>query len=195
MRRAKIVGGTFAAMLLVSPGQAQPIVEGPNVFVFGGLFQDEFVWETAAFWRPHYEENVFVGAGYQNFFADLPANFHIGIEVGGGLRLGQVSSAEVWSGFVLKNAGLTLGDLTISPSATAGISVVTDTIGVETKRAGRQDRSVTALFYFAPEIAVSHTSLPGFEAFARIQHRSGGYGIIAEIDGSNAATLGFRAKL
>ena len=54
---------------------------------------------------------------------------------------------------------------------------------------------LAALFYFAPEIAVSHASLPGFEAFVRSQHRSGGYGIIAEIDGSNAAPVGFRSKL
>lgn len=194
MYRTQAIAG-LALMLLAAPAQAQPIVDGSNVFVFGGRFQDEYVWETAAFWSPHYEDNYFVGAGYQTFFADLPAGFHLGVEAGAGLRLGQRSSAEIWSGLVVKHDGLTFGDITISPAATAGISVVTDTIGVETERAGWQDRPVTALFYFGPEIAVSHASLPGVEAFARIQHRSGGYGVIAEIDGSNAATLGLRFKL
>ncbi|MDB5623510.1 MAG: hypothetical protein JWR39_2073, partial [Devosia sp.] len=126
--------------------------------------------------------------------ADLPANFHFGVEVGAAARLGEKSSAELWTGFVLKNEGLTLGNLAISPAVTAGLSLVSDPIGVEAERAAYIDSNVPVLFYLGPEIAVSHSKVPDLEVFARIQHRSGGYGVIAEIDGSNAATIGLRFK-
>ncbi|WP_172123300.1 MULTISPECIES: hypothetical protein [unclassified Devosia] len=195
MYRAKIGACIAVAALSAAPSYAGPITDGSNVFIFGGRFQDEWVWETAAFWRPHYEDNYFVGAGYQTFVADLPANFHFGLELGVGMRVGQEASAEIWTGVVLKNDGVTIGDVTISPAITGGISMVSDTIGVEKERAGWIDRNVPVLFYMGPEIAVSHADFPDLEMFARIHHRSGGYGVIAEIDGSNAATLGLRFKL
>lgn len=194
MDSIKLLGCYLLAALSVSPVQAEPITHGSNTFLFAGRFQDEWVWETAAFWRPHYEDNFFIGAGYQTFVADLPANFHFGVEVGAAARLGEKSSAELWTGFVLKNEGLTLGNLAISPAVTAGLSLVSDPIGVEAERAAYIDSNVPVLFYLGPEIAVSHSKVPDLEVFARIQHRSGGYGVIAEIDGSNAATIGLRFK-
>lgn len=195
MHLARATSLLLFALASAAPANADPIVDGSNVFFFAGRFQSEWVWETAAFWRDHYEPNSFMGAGYQTFFADLPANFHAGVELGAGLRLGSDVSTEVWGGFVLKNDGVTLGDFTLSPSITAGLSLVSDTVGVETQRAAAVGQNVSALFYLGPEIAVSHAALPGLEAFARIQHRSGGYGALADIDGSNAATVGVRFKL
>jgi hypothetical protein len=194
MYRAKFGALIALAALAATPSQAEPITDGSNVFIFAGRFQDEWVWETAAFWRPHYEDNYFVGAGYQTFVAELPANFHLGVELGVGLRVGAQASAEIWTGAVLKNDGVTIGDVTISPAITGGISMVSDTIGVETERAASIERNVPVLFYMGPEIALSHADFPDLELFARIHHRSGGYGVIAEIDGSNAATVGLRFK-
>jgi len=165
-----------------------------NLFVFGGAFQNEWVWETAAFWRDHYEDNAFFGIGYQNFFYDSDFGFKLGAELGVGARFGENFSTEVWGGVVLRGDGITFGDVTISPAITGGLSLVSDTIGVETERADNIGRDVPVLFYMGPELSIAHAALPDMEFLARIQHRSGGYGIIAEIDGSNAATMGVRFK-
>lgn len=195
MNPARVGIVLLAAVATMVPAKAEALTEGANAFFFAGRFHNEWVWETAAFWRDHYEDNYFIGAGYQNFLLELPANFHVGVELGAGLRLGAVSSTELWGGVVLKNEGFSVGGFTVAPAATAGISVVSDTIGVETERAGFTGEDVSTLFYLGPEIAVSHEAMPGMEFFTRIQHRSGGYGVLAHIDGSNAATLGIRFKL
>ncbi len=195
------VGLALTALLLIGPATAQetnapeaPPASDQNVFVFGGTFQEQWVWETALFWRDHYEDNFFAGVGYQNFLYHSDWGFKAGVELGAGLRMGSTASTEIWGGPVIRYDGLHIGDLNISPSVTAGLSLVTDTIGVETERAADIGSSVPILFYLGPEISFSLASNPNVELLARIHHRSGGYGTIAEIDGSNAATLGLRTK-
>ena len=195
----EIIAGILAAVIAAAPGAASAEVLAPtraapdqNVFVLGGPFQHEWVWETALFWREHYEENFFIGAGYQSFLYHSDFGLKAGLEIGAGLRAGAFSSAEVWAGLVARYDGLHLGNFNIFPSVTAGLSAVTDTIGVEARRAQGIGQSVPVLFYLGPEISISHADNPNVELTARIQHRSGGYGIIAPIDGSNAATVGMR---
>jgi hypothetical protein len=165
-----------------------------NFFLLGGRFQDEWIWDTPAVLADHYENNYFLGLGYQRFFYHSDNHYKIGAEVGVGIRAGDATSAELWGGFVLRNDGVTIGDFTVSPAMTVGLSAVTHTIGVETQRANAIGSEVPVLFYFGPEIAISNRNLPDLELITRIQHRSGGYGTIAKIDGSNAATVGLRWK-
>jgi hypothetical protein len=192
-----IAGIAAAAAIAVTPiaARAEPPVpaqQDQNVFVLGGPFQHEWVWETAAFWRDHYEKNFFAGVGYQNFVYHSDFGLKAGLEVGLGIRSGAKSSAELWAGLVARYDGLHIGDLNIAPSVTAGLSAVTGTIGVESERAEDIGQAVPVLFYLGPEISLSHADNPNVELTARIQHRSGGYGAIAPIDGSNAATVGMR---
>ena len=81
------------------------------------------------------------------------------------------------------------------PSFTIGLSVATAPIGIEKVRAGWINQTdVPLLVYLGPEINVSLVDHPQWEVFARLQHRSGGYGWIGHIDGSNADVLGIRYK-
>ncbi|MHB1102698.1 MAG: hypothetical protein ACYC0C_07990 [Devosia sp.] len=57
----------------------------------------------------------------------------------------------------------------------------------------RAERSA-APRYLGPELNLSLVEQPNWEIFWRLQHRLGGYGWIANIDGSNAVTGGFRYK-
>lgn len=183
----------FASPALAQSPDNEPFSES-NVFVMGGLFATGYFGDTFLFWQDHYESNFFAGVGYQHFIYANDPGFKFGVEAGLGLRAGDRTSAELWAGGVARFDMFQLGDIRITPSLTAGFSVVTDTIGIETERAQSINRGVPILYYLGPEIAVSHVAHPEFEAFARIQHRSGGFGSIAHIDGSNAATLGVRYK-
>ncbi|WIY52527.1 hypothetical protein O9Z70_13865 [Devosia sp. YIM 151766] len=183
-------------MSCLAPGvQAQPYNADTdeNLFIMGGPFTTGFFGDTFLFWQDHYESNLFAGIGYQRFFYQYES-FKLGVEAGLGLRLGTPSSAEIWGGAVARITEFTFGDLTITPALSFGLSLVTDTIGIEAQRAEALGHDVPVLFYLSPEIAISNAAQPQWEAFGRIQHRSGGFGTIAEIDGSNAAVIGLRYK-
>jgi hypothetical protein len=182
--------------LLVGTASAQDATSSAdeNVFVMGGPFASDYFSDVVTPWDNSYESNFFVGVGYQRFIHEY-SGFKFGFEAGVGLRAGYQSSVELWGGAVGRFGMFQFGDISITPSITAGLSMVTDTIGVETERAARINKSVPVLYYLAPEIAVSNAQHPEFEGFMRIQHRSGGFGTIAEIDGSNAVVLGLRYKL
>lgn len=184
-----------AAVFLAGPVQAQPRNEAAdeNVFVFAGPFTSGYFSDAIQPWAWQLESNVFVGAGYQRFFYAYES-FQLGVEAGLGLRLGSPSSAEAWAGLVGRLTEFEIGQINITPSVTFGLSAVTDTIGVETERTAAAGESAAILYYLAPEIAISHDDHPEWEAFGRIQHRSGGFGTIAHIDGSNALTVGLRYK-
>jgi len=185
---------TLTAALAGAPAHAQSSGE-QNVFVMGGPFTTGYFSDAFLFWQNEYESNFFGGVGYQYFLYEHSGGFKFGVEAGLGVRAGDRSSAEVWAGAVGRLDMFQFGDIRITPSITAGFSVVTDTIGIETERARSIGRdSVPFLYYLGPEIAVSHVDHPEFEAFGRIHHRSGGFGTIAEIDGSNAVVLGLRYK-
>lgn len=192
----------LGACILVSaasvPGLAQNLaapVEAPDqsVFVMGGPFTNANFGETFSLWDNEYEENFFVGVGYQHFLYSY-GNFRLGVEAGIGLRAGENSSAEVWAGTVAQLTNFDIGALNITPSIIFGLSAVTDYVGVEADRVAALGHPAPVLFYFTPEIAISSDTNPEWEAFVRIQHRSGGFGTIAEIDASNAPVVGLRYR-
>lgn len=191
------LGAACLLMPFMTPAAAQegPVDNLENVFVFGGPMSSGFFGDALTFWSSGYETNGFLGAGYQRFFYEYKS-FALGLEAGLGLRMGvgETSSAEAWAGLVGRLTEIDLGPVNITPSITGGFSIVTDTIGAETTRTVASGQSATLLYYLAPEIAVSHDDHPEWEAFGRIQHRSGGFGTIAHIDGSNAVTAGLRYK-
>lgn len=158
----------------------------------GGPFTSDYFSDAVTPWDNQYESNWFAGVGYQYFFYEYGGGFKLGAEVGVGLRLGSPSSAELWGGAVARLQTFQLGDVSITPALTAGFSVVTDTIGAERERAWGMGGSAPFLYYLGPEIAVGHAAFPDFEGFIRLQHRSGGFGSIANLDGSNAVVLGVR---
>lgn len=198
----------FAALPL--PAQAASLFsKDPNggltdfdrdVFFFGGRFQHDWIWDTLLVTASHYEDNYVVGGGYQQFFTGKWAGFRLGAEFGLAARISNTSdpsSGEVWYGYVLRHDGIVIGDtIRIAPAISTGFSMVTDLIGIERVRAGwyPDNGPVHLLFYLGPEINVTSTAFPKWELFFRIQHRSGLYGTIAKVDGSNGATLGVRYK-
>ena len=178
--------------MLAGPAQAQSLPD-ENIFVFGGPLTGGYFGDALQPWRWDLETNVFAGVGYQQFFHEYNS-FQLGIEVGAGIRIGSPVSGEAWMGLVGRLGTFELGPLNITPALTGGFSVVTDTIGVETVRTAAAGQSAHVLYYLAPEIAVSVDGHPEWEAFGRVQHRSGGFGTIAHIDGANAVTAGLRYK-
>lgn len=185
----------LAFVSLSVPIAAQTLIENAdeNIFVLGGPFTDGHFSDAFLVWQDHYEGNFFAGAGYQKFLYSY-GSLQLGVEAGLGLRLSTPFSAEAWGGAVARLTRFDIGGFVVTPAVTFGLSVVTDTIGVETERTAEAGQSATILYYLSPEIAVSHESQPQWEAFTRLQHRSGGFGTIANIDGSNAVTLGMRYK-
>ncbi|SFV36943.1 hypothetical protein SAMN05216456_2669 [Devosia crocina] len=193
MKRALFLLSTLLCGVSVATAQDSTGANDQNVFVMGGPLTRDYFSDALTPWDNVYESNFFAGFGYQQFLYQYGV-FHLGLEGGLGIRAGESASLELWGGAVARLEVFKMGGLNITPSLTAGLSVVTDTIGVETERAAAINRAVPVLYYLGPEIAVSHDALPDYEGFVRIQHRSGGFGTIAEIDGSNAVAVGLRYK-
>ena len=166
-----------------------------NVFVTGGRFIDGYIEDSFALFDDHYEDNFFAGVGYQHFLYSYGV-VSFGAEAGLGVRLGAPeNSAEVWAGFVTRFDLIDIAGFHISPALTTGLSLASAPVGSEPTRAENGDDDLSPLlYYFGPEISVSHDALPDWEVLARIQHRSGGWGSIANIDASNAVTVGLRYK-
>ncbi|UYN98416.1 MAG: hypothetical protein KIT02_10645 [Devosia sp.] len=190
-KKAAIAAAT--GILLSTSVLAQDANTDENVFVFGGPLTKGYFGDAFLVWEDNYESNFFAGVGYQRFLYEY-LDFQMGVEVGLGVRVGSPSSGEAWAGIVNRLMKFEIGEVNIVPSITGGFSVVTDTIGVETERTAASGDSAAFLYYLAPEVSVSLDSQPEWEAFGRIQHRSGGFGTIAHIDGSNAVTVGLRYK-
>lgn len=188
-----------AFILLTSPplSAAQdmppPSVPDQTVFAFAGVMHSGHFSDILQFWEGPYEGNIALGAGYQKFFYSY-GSFGLGAEVGVAIRAGESVSGEIWAGGVARLTTFEVGPLNITPSITAGFSVVTDAIGVEAVRARSNNASPYFLYYLSPEVAVSHDDMPEVELFGRIHHRSGGFGTIADLDGSNAAVIGIRYR-
>lgn len=188
-----VLAASFCALSSVAYAQDVSDVD-ENVFVMGGPFAVDTFADALTPWDNTYESNFFAGGGYQRFLYAHESGFKLGVEAGLGLRAGYRASAEVWGGVVARAEMFQVGEISITPSVTFGLSLTTDTIGVETERAERLGHAVPILYYFSPEIAVAHADAPNYEGFVRLQHRSGGFGTIADIDASNAVVLGLRYK-
>src|SRR5690606_34079032 len=117
-------------------------------------------------------------------------DIRFGAEVGLAGRFGYDGmSAEVWAGVFGRYDGFVVGNFRISPALTVGLSAATGTQGFEGQRIAAWGRDVPVLVYLGPEFIFSLVDQPQWEAFTRFQHRSGAYGLIADLDASNAVTV------
>jgi hypothetical protein len=177
-----------------------------NVFFFTGRFHRGYFGQSVMPWQTTFENNYIIAAGYQQFFARFGA-LKFGGEIGLADRFTTDAntsypgnSQELWTGIVVRYDGFNLGPVHITPALTAGFSVVTGLIGIEYDRRPSPDNDRlsgggTFLYYLGPEIDFSLPEVnPGVEVFLRAQHRSGGFGTIAHIDGANADVVGIRYK-
>jgi len=201
--------GGAAAQSATSAG-SQPSMDtwDRDVFFFGGRFHTDYFGQSFTPWDTTWEDNYFVGAGYQQFFWRW-GFVRFGGEIGVGDRFNTdnntmygaaVNSQEAWAGIVTRFDGWNLGPVHVSPALTAGFSVVNGLIGVEAGRNSTPHSDPHSdggrfLVYLGPEVSFSLPDTnPNLEAFVRIQHRSGAFGWIADLDGSNADTVGLRWK-
>ena len=210
MRRAALLLVAPIAPLLVAaaPAHAQSWLPTHttdftyDVFFFGGRFEnrwfpDAFV-PALSFFVPYWEDNYILGGGWQVLGKPGWGGFRVGAELGAAARLSfdgaNPSSGEIWGGPVLRFPGWQVWGWNVNLAVTGGLSAVTGPIGIEAGRAKSAGLSIPVLFYGGPELDVSPVGESNWEVFWRVQHRSGGYGIIAPIDGSNADTVGIRFK-
>lgn len=205
IRVAAAAVALVAATSLGTPATAQGL--GPdaglsqydrNVFFFGGRFHSTSFYDSAFVWALPYDDAYFLGAGYQEYFFHNDWNVNIGSEVGLGLRYDMhgPASVEAWGGLVFRHDGVVMFDtFRVSPALTVGFSAATGTVASETDRAKSIDFTGHLLVYLGPEIAITPVDNPNVEGFFRVQHRSGGFGLIVNgLNGSNAVNLGVRFK-
>lgn len=171
-----------------------------NAFAFGGRYTSQYVEHALNPFTVAYENNYVVGGGYQQFFFNHDWNFfnrdwgmRIGAEVGAALRMGNQTSTELWVGPVLRLDDLIQTDFfRVSASITGGLSLTSDTIGIERQREIETNGDTTLLYYMGPELIVSGVD-NDVEFFWRLHHRSGGGGTLGGLqDAANATALGVR---
>ncbi|GLQ52993.1 hypothetical protein GCM10010862_02510 [Devosia nitrariae] len=179
--------------LSLAPAIAQEAVD-EAAFVFAGRFYSEHLEDQLNPLGPFgvdYEDNFLIGGGYQRFYLG-PDWLRFGWEAGATVGFGEDVRGEAWAGLVGRFDAISIGQVHISASLTAGMSAITNTIGIETERVA-PGANPHLLFYVAPEIGLSLDSQPNLEAFMRVQHRSGGWGLIGSMgDGHNATSVGMR---
>lgn len=188
------LAGVVLAFSAVSASAQSSQVPDQAVFAFGGAFISGGVAESLIPVTAPYEDNHILGVGYQKTLGQLGTDLSWGVEAGLATRLGHITSAEAWAGLMLRYDGFTLGDrVRISPSFTAGLSAVTDPIGVERDREIEHNGDATLLFYLGPEVSVTSLDNPNVEAFWRVHHRSGAWGSMGNMgDAANANVVGVR---
>ncbi len=150
---------------------------------------------TADVFNVTYDDNYVIGLGYQCYpwSAD---DWHLGGEIGVANRFGNSYSAEVWFGPTLRYDGILLCDfLRITPSMTAGLSAVTESMGHERTREITRQGDASFLFYLGPEIAISAPAYSNIEVFYRLHHRCGGGQTLGNLsEGYNANVIGLRLR-
>lgn len=164
------------------------------VFFFGGRFHKDWFGDGFLPWTVDYDDTYVIGAGYQRTWIDFK-DIRIGGEVGvAGRFAADGQSAEFWAGVYGRYDGFVFGNVRVSPLFSVGLTYATGSQGYEADRMRAWGRNEPLLVYLGPEIALSLVDQPQWEAFTRFHHRSGGFGLIADIDASNAITAGIRYK-
>lgn len=166
------------------------------IFGFAGAMTKEDMLKSAALIPVDYERNAVIGGGYQ-FYPYRIGNIKLGGEVGMAVRFGKGFTGEVWAGPVARYEQIRLGErLFITPSFTAGLSLVTDAQpGREREQEIKDDGNANVLFYLGPEINVSFSAGSSTEFFWRLHHRSGGGKTLGNMKGAtNANVFGVRYK-
>ncbi|NSZ65883.1 hypothetical protein G6L16_014965 [Agrobacterium tumefaciens] len=166
------------------------------IFVFGGVLTKEDMLKSAALVPVEYEKNAILGGGYQ-FYPYRIGNVKLGGEIGVAVRFGKGFTGEVWAGPVARYDRIRLGErLFVSPSFTAGLSLVSDAQpGRERQEEIKDNGNANVLFYLGPEINVSFSEESSTEFFWRLHHRSGGGKTLGNMKGAtNANVFGVRYK-
>lgn len=189
---------------IVAPAAAQSSYRYPEktelsnydeaVFFFGGQFHTGWFYESLTPWAVTWDNTTLVAAGYQRTLFDWK-DLRIGAEVGIGGRFGaNAASAELWAAIFARYDGFIVGNFRFTPLFSIGLSYATGTQGYESQRMNQWGTYEPLLVYLGPEFAFSLVDQPQWEVFTRFQHRSGAYGLIADMDASNAVTAGVRYK-
>ena len=166
------------------------------IFGFGGVLTKEDMLKSAALVPVEYEKNAILGGGYQ-FYPYRIGNVKLGGEIGVAVRFGKGFTGEVWAGPVARYDKIRLGErLFVSPSFTAGLSLVSDAQpGRERQEEIKDNGNANVLFYLGPEINVSFSDESSTEFFWRLHHRSGGGKTLGNMKGAtNANVFGVRYK-
>ena len=164
------------------------------VFFFGGQFHKDWFHYSFHPWDATWDNTAIIGAGYQRTWFDWK-DLRMGGEVGIAGRIGaDAASAELWAALYARYDGFVVGNFRFSPMFSIGLSYATGTQGYEAQRMQVWGRNEPVLIYLGPEFAFSLVDQPQWEVFTRFHHRSGGYGLIADMDASNAVTGGVRYK-
>ena len=167
-----------------------------RIYAFIGQYTTVSMGESAKAFRADYEKNYPVAVAYDRDLMKLGYGFHMGGEVGLLNRFGISSSAEAWSGVVIRHEGITSRErITISLSLTVGVSLISKAIGAEYDREVSRRGNAIFLFYLGPEIALSLPGLRPWEIVYRLHHRSGANGTLGGMsEGHNANTIGLRYR-
>ena len=106
----------------------------------------------------------------------------------------DVHTVETWLGAKLRKDDVVLGGpFRIALGFAIGLSYVDESIGRERQREIDYRADAHFLGYLAPEMGLSMTTLPGWEAVIRMPHRSGLNGTFNHMkEGYNAMTAGVR---
>lgn len=167
-------------------------IDEEKVFVFGGRMAESHMWQMTIPFTVTYEDAFIIGAGYQRFFGEWN-DFKLGLEVGAAGRFGEIATAEMWAGAVGRYDGFVIADrYRVSPALTFGLSMVSDTMGIEAYREAQSGLPGDLLFYLSPEISVSTLDNPNSELFWRIHHRSSAWHSFGGGGSANVTTVGLR---
>lgn len=184
---ASVVGAAALAAAVSAPA---PAAEPNAASVFAGRLTDNKWREIAALDDIGLRDAYLLGAALSR-------------EVGGGVRWaveveGQVvkhfGSEQHWelNGVLLGRWRAFPWDATLPTSVAFGIgpSYATE---VPPEEVAMNGASARLLLYWTVELELSRPDRP-FSAFARLHHRSNGYGVFAETGGSNWLALGLRRR-
>ncbi|QQR38089.1 hypothetical protein [Devosia rhizoryzae] len=193
--RTSLIFSTLAAAFVTAVPQSLA-QEAPDqsVFFFGGRYSSDYFEFALNPFTTTYENNFVGGVGYQSFFWGEDGGFKLGAEAGAAFRTGNQSSAELWGGAVARaDRFIQTDQFAVSASLTLGLSVTTDTIGIEAQRERDEGGNSTLLYYLGPEISLSLPGASNTEVFWRLHHRSGGWKTLGNMrDGANATAIGIR---
>ena len=188
-----------------------------SIFFFAGRLSTSNMGSTATFntiavdttLESPYYDNYIVGAAYQRRFRELGSGFVFGGEIGVADRFGHYAvccsiqtettsnirhSGEVWFGPTIRYESFVLFDrLRVIPGLTAGVSLTTNSIGIERGRELCCNGNARFLGYLGTELAFSSVSMPNLELVYRLHHRSGALRLMGHMmEGYNANVVGLR---
>lgn len=135
---------------------------------------------------------------------ELPIGFQAGLDGGlsvrhDGDRYGPAgTSVEGWFGPTIRHSGIPLGPILLRPAVTVGLSVVSDSFGLERQRELEEGGDASVLYYAGLELGFALKAYPNVDLVYRLHHRSGASQVdyLPEIgnigDTMNAQTIGVR---